>query len=478
MENVIETGIKEKVDSNDKIDEEKLKEKARKTSIKEGCAYCVSDGFGFRNVTPYALAIGADNAVIGLLSSVPSLIANLSQLFTAKLMKRYTRKQIVVFSVFLQALMWLFLLIPGILFFGFAINSEVSSISLVFIYTLLVLSGAIAGPPWQSWMKDITPKRNGNYFGRRNRICGFVSLAMMLVAGFILDYFKQTKIFLAFVILFFVSFVFRSIGGLLFVTQYEPKFKYEASTHFSFLQFLKKMPSNNFGRFVMFISFISLATAIASPFFAVYMLKERGFSYVSYMIIALASTLTGLVSMTLWGNFADKYGNLKLMKICGTFVFIMPFAYLSTMFISSNTTAIIAIFCIEAFSGFVWGGFNLASGNFIYDAVTDQRLPICASYFNIINGFGAFVGATVGGLLGTIAFDLPKVVFLSSLAVVFVLSGFLRLGVYLFMIPKLKEVRDVDHFDTKKHIKEKLSILNPMKLIESLGIGMNNAGVG
>ena len=97
--------------------EAELKEKSKKISIIEGSAYSVSDGFGFRNITPYALALGASNVVIGLLDSVPSLIGNLSQLFTNRLMERYSRKTIVVFSVFSQAITWLLVLLPGVFYF-------------------------------------------------------------------------------------------------------------------------------------------------------------------------------------------------------------------------------------------------------------------------------------------------------------------------------------------------------------------------
>jgi len=66
------------------LNEAELKEKTKKMSIREGIASSVMDGSGGRYITPYALAIGASNAQIGLLTSIPSLLGNLSQLFTAK----------------------------------------------------------------------------------------------------------------------------------------------------------------------------------------------------------------------------------------------------------------------------------------------------------------------------------------------------------------------------------------------------------
>ena len=45
--------------------EEEFKKKAREISIKEGSANGISEGFGSRYITPYALALGANNIYIG-----------------------------------------------------------------------------------------------------------------------------------------------------------------------------------------------------------------------------------------------------------------------------------------------------------------------------------------------------------------------------------------------------------------------------
>ena len=71
--------------------EEQIKEKTKKLSIIEGSAYSVMDGAGLRNITPYALALGASNTQIGFLTSIPTLFGNLSQILTPKFMEKYSR---------------------------------------------------------------------------------------------------------------------------------------------------------------------------------------------------------------------------------------------------------------------------------------------------------------------------------------------------------------------------------------------------
>ncbi|MCX8193975.1 MAG: MFS transporter [Candidatus Pacearchaeota archaeon] len=445
--------------------EEALIEKTKKISIKEGSAYAVSEGFGMRYITPYALKLGATNAHIGFLSSLPSLLGNFSQLFTLKLMEKIPRKKIAFYGALLQALMWIPVIILGVMFFVFEINSTIIPTLLVLIYTSLILFGAFYGPAWNSWMKDIVTKNPGRYFGARNRIIGFVALVSMLIGSFILDYFANTRIFLGFIILFGIAFIARAISASLFLKKYEPKLTYEKSYYFSFWQFIKYVPKSNFGKFTVFVALIHLTTAIASPFFTVYMLKDLNFSYLQWILVTISGSLTSLLFMPLWGKFADYYGNIKATKICAFLVPFVPLLWFISPFMPKNSLLTYLII-VEAFSGMAWAGFNLASSNFIYDAVTRQRMALCVAYYNLLVGIGTFLGATLGGSISSLSFTILG---FSPILVIFFISGITRFIMALFMIPKIKEVRDVKRFGIKE-VKRRLSTLTPNKLWEHLEI--------
>ena len=447
--------------------EEKLKANSRDTSIKEGSVYSVSDGFGLRYITPYALALGASNAHIGILNSLPSLLGTFSQLYSIKAMNKISRKKICFYSAVFQAIMWLPIILLGLMFFVFHIDSMTTPTLLVAVYTLLVIGGAFYGPAWNSWMKDlVSAKESGIYFGMRSRICGAAALFSMLVAGFVLDYFKELDIFFGFAILFLVAFIARSISAFLFTKKYEPEFKPEKEYYFDFWQFLKKMRSNNFGRFVIFVSLLNFAVAIASPFFAVYMLKDLQFSYVIYTIIVMTSSFSVLIFVPIWGKFADKYGNIKVLQLCGSVVFIVPIAWLAAPFLLSHHPGLLVpyLILIEFFSGFAWAGFNLSASNFIFDAVTRQRMALCVAYDNILNSLGAFIGAMIGGLISSFSFVFLG---LSSLLFLFLLSGIMRIIIYFAMIPRIREVREVKKFGLKE-AKDQILGLSPRKIMNIL----------
>ncbi len=412
---------------------ETKKSKARRLSIIEASAYSVSDGFGLRNIAPYALALNASNSMMGLLTSLPSLLGNISQLITHRLLGRYSRKKVVVFSVFLQAFFWLALLIPGVLLLNSKVDSNLPTTVLLALYTALVVSGAIAGPAWNSWMKDLVPEKElGTYFAKRSKMATIVAFSFMILAGLILDYFNNFQVIYGFFILLFFSGIFRGLSGYLFTKQYEPPFKANKKAYFSLASFISNMPFNNFGRFVLFISLLNFSVAIASPFFAVYLLKEKSFSYIGYMLLNMIMPITTILAMNYWGRKSDPLGNVKIFRITGIFIILVPMVYFISS-VSSNILIIAAILIpIEILSGFGWSGFNLSASNFVLKTVSRDKMVLCASYMNVLNGFSIVIGATLGGILASMQIWNP-------ILVVFLVSGFGRLIVYLSILPKLKE---------------------------------------
>src|SRR3989344_1579015 len=144
--------------------------------------------------------------------------------------------------------MWLPILALG-LFFYKDLFVQALPILLIVFYSLYAIFGAIAGPAWFSLMGDLVPEKiRGKYFSKRNRIAGTIVLVSTLIAGFLLDFFKtKGLVFIGFTILFFFASILRLIASYFFSKHYEPKLKLKKDYYFSFLEFLRKAPQNNFG---------------------------------------------------------------------------------------------------------------------------------------------------------------------------------------------------------------------------------------
>lgn len=447
-------------------DELHLKEKSLKLSVTEGGAFSVMDGFGLRYITPYAVALGMSNFLIGVLSSLPTVFGSLSQLKSAKMLENHSRKKIVLWSVILQTLSWIPIIFIGYAYFFLGLSSIAASVLLLIFYTMLITFGTFAAPAWSSWMRDLISRNTDTYFARRNRIVGGVAFLSMLTAGYLLSYFKDSG-FLGFAVIFGIALIGRSFSAYLFTKNYEPKMKKSEGYYFSFLEFTEKMWHNNFGHFVIFSSLISFAVAIASPFFSVYMLEDLGFDYLSYTIIIIIPVAVTLLTLPFWGRFGDKYGNIQILRVCGSFIFLVPFFWLLTPFLAdSPKTLLTYLILTEAFSGVIWAGFNLATATFVFHAVSRERLHLCVAYNGILNAIGAFLGALLGGILASKDFGILG---MKGLLFVFLISMILRFVFFFVFIGKVKEVRPVESFKMI-NFRKILANISFTSVLEDIGV--------
>ncbi|MEM2796299.1 MAG: MFS transporter [Candidatus Hadarchaeales archaeon] len=418
--------------------EEEKRKKSLEYSIKDGVAWSVNEALGAYYVSPFAIALGASEAQIGLLTSVPNLAANLSQLATPRLMEGRSRKKLVTELVFMQAMVWLPMSILAMLVFLTGVSSTFLPLTVMLFYAAYLTLGALNGPAWASWIGDLVSEEEmGSFFGRRNRIIGFANLIAFMIAGIFLDLSRRLGvIFPGFSLLFLGAMLARLISRYFLLKHYEPKFEEKEEYHFGFFEFLRKIwrrgkRPNRFGRFSLYTTLMAFATNIAAPFFAVYMLRDLKFSYITYVAIVLSSSSVRFLSMVWWGKFSDRYGRLRTLRIGGLLIPWVPILWLLT-------TNPIHLSIIEMFGGFAWAAFDLASFTFVYDVVSREKRGICFSYFNALNGMGIFAGATLGGLFAT-----KLSLGLKPILSVFLLSGILRLVISLLLLPHLSEVKKV-----------------------------------
>src|SRR4030042_954393 len=166
-------------------------------SVLEGAAYAAMLGLIGNYVTPFALALKATTAQVGLLSSIPNLIVGFSQLAAPDLSERAgSRKALILPMVFLHAIMFIPVLLVPFIFH----NSQVWW--LIAFVTVSTVFGAIANPAWGSLMADLVPIRlRGRYFSSRGRKDGGITLVFSFAAGGILQLLTETR-FLGFAVLF------------------------------------------------------------------------------------------------------------------------------------------------------------------------------------------------------------------------------------------------------------------------------------
>src|SRR3989344_5920086 len=403
--------------------------KSLRYSLYDGASFAVMDGVTASFITPFAVALNASVSMIAALTYGPQLFGAFIQLFAAKLVEILKdRRKILVVSSFVHAVMW----IPLLLIPYATPNQKYLLVVYIALQTMLV---QLMQPVGNSLIGDIVPKyERGRFFGLRNKVVGAMSFASALIAGLMLNYLSPKHPFLGFTILFLVAFVGRALSGVFKAMMINPEPDLAHESKFSIFDFVKRMEKTNYGHFVIYVAMFKFATSIASPFFAVYMLKDLGFTYLQFTAMIAAELAASFIAMGIWGRAIDSRGTKFVLYIGGMLAALVPLMWL----FSHNFYYLILV---EMFSGISWAAFNLSSSNFMFDAVQPENRVRCIAYYKFFESIAIFAGALFGGFLISV---LPVWIFISSISFAFLISGILRLIASLILLPTLKEARLIE----------------------------------
>ena len=407
-------------------------------SVRDGAAYAVMSGSGETYFSAFAIFLKASTAQIGFLASVPPLLASFAQILSAWLGHIYgNRKAIILIGASLQALIWIpIALLP---FFPTDYSVEVFITCVIFYYAF----GNLAAPQWSSLMGElVTEKKRGRFFARRTRISSMMSFCSLVSAGLLLHYFDHNMATqMGYLIVFSVAFISRLISVYHLARMYDPP-GHVAAIEVPVEKFTwKQLKKSQFAGFSSYFALIQFSVAIGSPFFSIYLLRDLGFSYVEFMACTASTVLMQFLTLNRWGRISDIFGNRVILSLCGS---LIPFVPLLWLF----STNFYYLLVVQAFGGAIWAGFTLSASNFLYDLIPQNKRATYMASHNVLASIGVFIGALLGGYLGTVMPEKYSVFgyeinLVSQLYTVFILSFVLRFITSFLLIPKLKEIRRV-----------------------------------
>ncbi|MEW5739477.1 MAG: MFS transporter [Myxococcota bacterium] len=415
---------------------------ARRTltlSILDGVFYSVMVGAGETYFSPYAIALGASNLVLGLLLGLPVLVGSLSQIFSERLLGLLgTRRRVLVLSVALQAACFVPMIAVS---FTSSPLRAVAFLGLVCAYWIFQL---IAGPAWSSLMGDLVPEATrGAYFARRSRYLQLATFLTMLLAGAALTAFRERGLPLeGFAAVFLVAMAARLVSMGFLWRHHEPPMAAPPSrrTWTMVLEVLKN-PAQR--RLIRYLTTMNFAVYLSAPYFAAYMLRTPdkhglAWSYSSFTVITAISVASKFLFLPLWGHAADRFGSRKCLTLSAWLILALPLPWLFPT--TSPALHFAVILVSQVWAGLAWAGHELCSFNFQLDSAPPADRARLISAINAINGVMLFLGASLGAVL-VVAVPEPW----NPFFVVFVASSAVRLLTCVVLLPKLKEVRVVEH---------------------------------
>lgn len=429
-----------------------------RASVKDGMFYAASVGSGESFISAFGVLLRGSTVQIGLLSSLPPFIGALAQTLSVWLSTHISSRRLLIsIGATAQAFCWFpiaalpFLLGPG----------KATVALLICLMAIYQIFYGLTVPAWNALIGDIVPpSQRGVFFGRRNRVIGLSTFVSLTAAGSALyscDRITPNSIMgslIGFACIFSAAGIFRFCSGRQLARHADPAPPHDPDSFFTFLQFLRRVPTSNFGRFVLFFSIISFAINFSGPYFALYMLRELKFSYLQFTVITAVATVAQFMTMQHWGRISDKFGNKRIINLCGFGVVVSPWLWL----INTSPPYLVLV---QIYAGFVWAGYNLAATNFLFDSVAPAKRARCAAYQSLVSATLVLCGSLAGGysashLESWLAARQGNAY--SALPVIFFASGLIRLVAAAILLPRFREVREVPDVDRRDFLFQVLNL--------------------
>jgi MFS family permease len=383
-------------------------------------------------LTGFALFLGMNDFMIGLLAALPFLVTIFQLPASYLIEKSGRRKAIAIGAAAAARLIWIPIVIFGVIPFLPRPAASFFVLGLIFFSYAFVTASYVS---WLAWTSDLVPEGMwGRFFGTRNMLCGAAGMVVMVVFGNFLDFFKDRGpewLPLGFGITF-VSAVFFGVVSLRFLRRIsEPKIHHVYLPRSFRTQMWRTLQEANFRRFLTFAFVWSFSVYFAAPFFTLYFLRELRFSYGFVAILGMLSAFADLTGMRLWGRISDKIKNKAVIQFASWAAAFLPLAWVMV-----RPEDIVIPILLQLIGGGFWAGINLCTNNLLLRIAPQRNRSLYLSVYNIAGGLGAAAGPLVAGTILIAIGDLN--LHLSSYRIfplhyIFLISTLLRLASRLLL---------------------------------------------
>ena len=363
-----------------------------KLSTIEGCFWAVMYGGGETFLSACAVFLQFSPFQISFLSSFPPFIGSCFQLFSSIIKNKFKDiKQFVVTMSYLQAILWIALVI--LLFYK-------PTYKYILIWSCIYWTiGTIIQPVWTAWMGYFVPRRiRARYFGKRNRIIGFISFLATLIAGYILDIFSENLIF-GFAIIFIAAFIGRALSAFYL----NKKFNFEEKETQNIIEYISSFKNliknkNKSFYYIVFNSYISFSIMFFGPLFSIYMLRTMELGVLVYTINMTLWQISNFSCSSYFGKLCEKIGDYKVLKISTYMIVFLPILWILLYYLD-NQTQILATFLVSILAGVCFSAFTLSSFNLLYKISKKEDVIHFSALGTFIKGAAILMGGILAGLI-------------------------------------------------------------------------------
>jgi predicted MFS family arabinose efflux permease len=251
---------------------------------------------------------------IGAASSLP-FACNFLQVFITPLVTRGARARpaaIIAAALHTACWIWLAWVLPGL---PMDDPGTTGRILLAWIFVTSLFS-AVLSVVWNGWMHGLVPPRlRGRYFSQRNRFTQGATLVFVLSVGCVLSWGEYSAMTFQGIIWAACGCRVASLWYFWRMPDARPSERRQPAPRPLGAQFAIVRRAHSLVLFIAFGAVWSFASNCLGPFYHVFMFEQLNFSGFQVGLLATLTALGGIVSLPVWGELLDRYGNRACMAV-------------------------------------------------------------------------------------------------------------------------------------------------------------------
>jgi MFS family permease len=355
-----------------------------KISIYHGMVSTIALNLASNFFPIFAIAIlGASNYQVGLISSLPPLVALIMTIPTAIMLNRLDKqKKIVAMSVLWARIM--FILIAGVVF----ISSSYQAWAFLIIVALMNVPGTISNIGWQTLISGmIKEDRRGAFFSDRNRLLTIVGMVTTLIIGIIMK--KQTDNATAYQYLFLSAFLFGLLEVFFLMKHKETtQSKTNLQTKNAFMDWTI-FKDNGYKWFLIAALCFNFTWQMSWGIFNIYNVKYAHATILWISLFSVGNQLVQIFTFPLWKKWAEQKSTTLMLMWAA---FGMALAPILTVL----STNLVYITFTQMLSGFFVSGVVLLLFNLLLEQSPKELRTYCITTYNVLLSFVAFIAPQLG----------------------------------------------------------------------------------
>ena len=356
----------------------------------------------------YALALGANNLQVGIISAVP-LASLIVQLPAILLIERFRVRKAIAIPAWLVAHL---LMVPvGAVPFFIDVPNQLAVLTVIFLLAFRGLFAPMWITAWMSWMHDLVPRRGareatmGAGWRPARRCWRYWGWARVSTSAGGRGRRRAGQEAYGYSFFFIAgALTLGIIGPLMVARAKEPLMPAAPEVRESPISTLTEpLRDRNFSHLLRFLWVWGVASNIAIPFFVVYMLTDLELELPVVMSLVVLSNITHVLFVRVWGPMADRVGSKAVMSLSASLFLLVFLGWVFVEHTEQHVLTMPLLIALNAFVGIARGGVLLTVNTLALKIAPDDKatayLGVAGVATYVSMGIGPIIGGLAGGLL-------------------------------------------------------------------------------